>query len=353
MWVLNNTTPMAAERAWVRDKDGAEVWLVAVKGTFDILPDGSTVLSEEQEDVAIAPEFTGDPQCSSLRFDTDLPHRKAATDVLVQGHVYAPNGKSATRVSAGIKVGPINKILHVSGDRTWELSAGNVSASDPVPFNKIRISYERAYGGLDVTSDDPMKHDWDKRNPAGCGFALRDRRLLGQPVPNFEDPKLLIRRAPKKSVPVGFGPIAGHWSPRVELTGTYDDQWERTRQPLLAEDFDERYYQCAPVDQQVPGYLKGGEDVILVNLSAGGRIRFKLPRLSVGFTTQFDDGTSEQHRGDLHTVILMPDVPKVSMVWHSHLECHHKVLKLNNTQIRTKERLFVFDRDDRQLAEAS
>ncbi len=39
--MLNNKTPFAAERSWVRDRNGAEVWLVAVKGTFNILPDGT------------------------------------------------------------------------------------------------------------------------------------------------------------------------------------------------------------------------------------------------------------------------------------------------------------------------
>ena len=42
MWQIDNRTPFAAERGWVRDRDGAEVWLVAVKCTFDILPDGTT-----------------------------------------------------------------------------------------------------------------------------------------------------------------------------------------------------------------------------------------------------------------------------------------------------------------------
>jgi len=76
MWTLTNNTPFAAERTWVRDKNGAEVWLVAVKGTFSIEPDGSIQLAEEQEEVNIAPKFRGDPQSASLLYDTDLPHTK-------------------------------------------------------------------------------------------------------------------------------------------------------------------------------------------------------------------------------------------------------------------------------------
>ena len=45
MWQVDNRTPFAVERGWVRDQRGAEVWLIGVKCTFDIKPDGSTVVS--------------------------------------------------------------------------------------------------------------------------------------------------------------------------------------------------------------------------------------------------------------------------------------------------------------------
>ena len=51
MWQVDNRTPFAAERGWVRDRNGTEVWLVTVKCTFDIKPDGSTEVSEEQPPV--------------------------------------------------------------------------------------------------------------------------------------------------------------------------------------------------------------------------------------------------------------------------------------------------------------
>ena len=337
MWMLNNQTPFAAERSWVRDKNGAEVWLVAVKGTFNILPDGTTTLAEQQEEVVIAPEFSGDPQSSSLLNDTDLPHKKLATDVLVQGHAYAPKGQPVTQLSVGLKVANIQKILHITGDRYWQDSLIGVSISDPQAFVKMPLTYERAFGGMDLTDEDANKHDWDVRNPAGCGFATKAAHLIGKLVPNIEDPNALINNWKQRPTPAGFGPIAGHWSPRVEMAGTYDENWEKTRQPLLAEDFDERYFQSVLEDQQIPGYLKGGEQIQLFNLNSDGKLQFKLPRIFLGFTTNFFDGSREDHRAVLHTVILKPDAPKVVMVWHTHLPCHHKVLKLNNTTIRLKQ----------------
>ena len=341
MWALNNQTPFAAERTWTRDKNGAEVWLIAVKGTFDINIDGSLTLADEQEEVIMAPEFNGDPLATSLRYDTDLPHKKLATDVLISGHAYAPQGKPVTKLLVGLRLANIEKVLHVTGDRTWVNSLLGISMSDPQPFTTMPITYERAFGGMDLSNTDPTKHDWDVRNPAGSGFAKDKNHLIGKPVPNIEDRKSLITHWKQKPEPVGFSPIAGHWSPRTKLAGTYDEKWEKTRQPLLAEDFDEAYYQCAPVDQQVKGHLKGGELVELKNLSPSGRLQFRIPRISLSFTTNFDGSSSEQHRATLHTVHIKPDIPQVVCVWHTHLECHHKVLKLTDTRIRLKERILL------------
>jgi hypothetical protein len=41
-------------------------------------------------------------------------------------------------------------------------------------------------------------------------------------------------------------------------------------------------------------------------------------------------------RPKLHTVILEPDCPRVSLVWHSALPCHPKVYKLEKTRIFEK-----------------
>jgi len=67
MWQVDNRTPFAAERAWVRDRNGAEVWLVAVKCTFTIEPDGTTAVAEEQPPVRRIPEHHGEPGRSSLK----------------------------------------------------------------------------------------------------------------------------------------------------------------------------------------------------------------------------------------------------------------------------------------------
>src|SRR3977135_2405519 len=98
MWQVDNRTPFAAERGWVRDRNGAEVWLVAVKCTFDIRSDGSTQVSEEQPQVLRVPEYTGEPGKSSMKYEADLVLTKTTTDVTAVGHAYAPGGRPVTEI---------------------------------------------------------------------------------------------------------------------------------------------------------------------------------------------------------------------------------------------------------------
>lgn len=335
MWQVDNKTPFAAERGWVRDRDGAEIWLVAVKCTFDIKPDGSTQVSEQQPPVLRIPEYYGEPGKSSIKYEADLIQTKKTTDILVVGHAYAPPGQAVTKLDVGVRVGPVKKILRVFGDRQW----GVLGPTDPKPFTKMPLIYERAFGGVDTKSAHPER-DWEWRNPVGCGFAVKKAHLDGAPVPNVESADRLIRSWHTRPAPAGFGAIGSHWQPRASFAGTYGDKWLKTRQPLLPEDFDERFFQCAPLDQQAPQFLMGGEPVALLNLSPTGSLHFALPKLYLGFETRFYDGSREIHKArKLHSVILEPDFPRVSLVWHSALPCHFKVQKLERTIVTLKTNL--------------
>jgi hypothetical protein len=239
----------------------------------------------------------------------------------------------------------IDKTLRIIGDRCWENSALGVRLSKPAPFTRMPIQYERAYGGTDKTSADPKEHDWEVRNPVGVGFATRAEHLLGKIGPNVEDPSAPMNGWRSRPRPAGFGPIPGHWAPRTQYVGTYDDRWKQERFPLYPLDFSEQFYQCAPEDQQVPGFLKGGESAELTNLTPGGALRFRLPRVTLAFTTAFGGRDLQHHRAHLHTVVLEPDEPRLQMVWHTNLPCHFKVLKLLHTTIRIKRRLQVSPKD--------
>jgi hypothetical protein len=199
------------------------------------------------------------------------------------------------------------------------------------------LVYERAFGGVDRKSENPDR-DFFWSNPVGTGFGLKLESVVGTALPNIEYTDQLITRWDARPRPAGFGAIACHWQPRAEFTGTYDDAWMKERQPLLPNDFDDRFYLSAPQDQQSPHHLRGGEPSVLLGLTIAGDLRFFLPKVFLGFETRFYGGASEVHKSrTLHTVILEPDVPRVSLVWHTALPCHFEVHKLQRTIVSVRE----------------
>jgi hypothetical protein len=107
---------------------------------------------------------------------------------------------------------------------------------------------------------------------------------------------------------------------------------------LPPSDFDDRFFQYAPDDQQAPAFLRGGEAVLLRGLAPQHELRTVLPRLFLRLETRFYTGERVVHEPPaLHAVILEPDFPRLSLVWHSALPCHFKVHKLDTTTIRVKQ----------------
>lgn len=314
MWGLNNQTPYAAERTWVRDKTGHHHWVVAVKGTFVVAPSGELHLADEQMPPVMVPEYFGEPGSSSLRFECDLVLGKATTDVVVNAFAYAPQGKPATSVPVGLRIGPIQKTLLVYGPRVYYNGVGGLTMTAPQPFDRCPIRYEEAYGGSDVSDPDPRRQRIDLRNPVGKGIKVRAADLVNTPAHRIEYPQ----GDASKLGPAGFGALASHWSPRRELAGTYDAAWLKHTKPLLPTDYDERFTLCAPLDQRAPAYFQGGEPVQLVNMTPGGMMHTALPRVELVHITRIK-GRRQQHRSKLVTVILEPEQRHLMLVWHTSL----------------------------------
>jgi hypothetical protein len=324
MWAIENHTRFEVQRAFVRGRDGAEIWLIAVRATFDISAGGECSVADQQEPVALVPQYLGKPGQSSLRCDTDMVRTKPGTDVLVNASAYAPLGKGVTEVPVSLSVGPIRKTLIIKGNRLWTRGYSGLVPSKPEPFSKLPILYERAYGGFE--------HGGADQNPVGVGMNATEGTIL----PNVEYPNELSSQAKGRARPAGLGAVACSWMPRRKLAGTYDERWQRERQPLVPTDFSDEYFYSAPEDQRVPGYLRGGERVELINLTPDGRLTFLLPRVALGFRTMIGH-KFVHHRGQLHTVLIEPDLYRLVMVWHSALPCHHDLYSLKQTTVFEKE----------------
>lgn len=334
MWAIENQTPFAAERTFVRDRDGSEIWLVAVRATFTISPDGTLRVAKEQDPVAQAPKYLGKPGKSSLRCDTDLPRTKPGTDVLINGTAYVPNGKPQTEIEAGFRVGDLQKKLFVSGPTVWEKSMGFTVPGAPNRSLKCRSHMSEHLAARRTR----RRHPRCIRilNPIRWVSGLMRRLERHFPVYVIQDHELKSLRR------IGLLPVSAlvgcSWTPRRKLAGTYDEKWQNERQPLLPDDFSDDHFFSAPQDQQVRGYLRGGEEVELSNMTPKGSMKFLLPKFSFGFRTSIDGGV-EHHRGNLHTVLIEPDQHRVIMVWHTALPCHHTLYTLKRTVVFQKTNL--------------
>jgi hypothetical protein len=315
MWSIRNETAYAADRTWVRDPNGRHHWLVVVKATFSFDAKGTLTLGDEQLPPLAVPEYFGDPAHSSLRYDADLIGPKPGTDVIVNGQAHAPGARPTREVVVGLAIGSLQKTLLVRGPSHYVYGATGLRVSEPEPFLTRPIRYEHAYGGSDLSGDEPRRHRHDIRNPVGVGVAQRETDLHGRPAPTIFHP----RGDPAKLGPAGFGPIASHWSPRRELAGTYDRRWFETKRPLLPDDYDSAHTMCSPLDQRTPTRLQGHEGITLLNLSATGTLSLLLPRIAFRASTQISRRTVE-HAFELSTVVIEPDEQRMIMVWQSSLE---------------------------------
>jgi hypothetical protein len=181
-----------------------------------------------------------------------------------------------------------------------------MSPSSPKPFDKMPIVYERAFGGM--TADAA-----EMRNLVGVGFRGASPRNpdIQTEVPNIEYHNRRMLSKSDTPDPAGLNVIGRGWMPRIRYAGTFDKQWQERRWPLLPADFDSRYNQCAPIDQQSRS-LRGGEAARLVNLTGDGEWQFRLPVLNIPMLSLYADGQTESTLR-LDTVLIEPDVKRVTM----------------------------------------
>lgn len=318
---LVNESPFAAQELFLADEEGRDLLAVVVKATYAIRPGEPLELAEDQVPVDLTGTHYGDPAESSARFEPEVAFFKPATDVVLVGHAY-PDRLRARHVDVGFQVGPIKKAVRVFGDRRWISSMGFERVSEPASFERIPLQWERAFGGWDRTSGDPSEHRVEKRNPVGVGF--RDNvlgvRMEGTPLPNLEDPRVPIRNPADKPSPVGFGFTGPHWEPRVRYAGTYDEAWQKSRMPLLPEDFDRRFFNAAPPDQITPRYLRGDEPVGVANASPVPWLSLRLPGEPPPRVSVVQRGEHDLHlTPNLDTVILDTDAMHVLLLWRTHV----------------------------------
>ena len=181
---------------------------------------------------------------SGYTLDAALP--KPHAEFLVSAHAYGKYGQRSHACHVGIRFAGIDKQLRVSGDRYW--TSGTSRASDEAtaaePFESLPIDWPLAYGGAGYAD-----------NPRGWGFARRIRR--SRDAAATAQYRVCGRSDPPPRTAHRAGQLhtdrAGLAATQRAL-GQFDQSWRETDCPGFPRTMDRRYFNVAPLDQQLSAH---------------------------------------------------------------------------------------------------
>jgi hypothetical protein len=318
---LLNPANLPAQHTLGLKPDGRELLVVAVKATYLFPPSDSPpetlaqlATPDQQVPLVMADTFTGEPGLSAPIYESDFAYHKPKCDIILHGSAYAPQAVPDVRIPVTLEVGAMKKSFDVLGERIWKKSLFGLTTPAPQRAIVIPFSYDTAFGGTEY--DDPKKRRACITNPVGRGFARGRDIYFGKPFPNTCETDKLITSPSGKHRPMSFGPIGRSWEPRLKYTGTYDENWMKNVRPFLPDDFDERYFQCAPPDQQTD-YLKGGERITLRNLTSQNLTTFTLPPLDMPVAFYPKGGDETETHATADTLCIEPDLRRLTVTWRA------------------------------------
>lgn len=322
------------------DAAAHEHLVVIAKASWRIPEPGQRPTPLPPTPLAATDEYVGEPGESAMRYGCDFVRFKPRCDLLFDASAHSPDGRPVTELGVGWRVGSVQKTLKVTGPRTWQQRFG-LTLSKPQPFTQLPLHYGLAFGGT-RHYDRGRGRDKDTlcealpSNPDGIGWAGEHTlgQMSGQPAPCLEAPDKPVRRPDDAREPIAFSAIGRHWAPRKDYAGTYDERWRAEVFPFLPEDFDERYHQCAPVDQQID-YPKGGEEVVLLHMMPGrAQVRFTLPRFDhLKMRILRRDYTTENPVPVVDTLYVEPDAGRFSAIWRASVPIRRRLQEFDTLAV--------------------
>jgi hypothetical protein len=352
--IVDNGTPFAVEPLFLADEEGRPLLVPIVKGTWSITARGLALsalsalpalpeLADEQVAVKLAGELSREARASrssaaapraaqaaagddadaaqpaaSYRYEPECAFIKLATDVVLTGSACASH-PGTTELLVAFQVGALRKGVRVVGDRAFYKAVGGVGMTKPLPFERLPLVWERAFGGWDRSHPDEAKHELEPRNPVGVGFRAKGSRFEeGLRCPNLEDPARPLRGFGDRPPPCATGFVSPDFQPRAGFAGTYDDAWQKQRAPLLPRDFDRRFFNAAPPGLIAAGYLRGDEQVAATGVTPSGGVAFRLPGVAPPQLRVEHAGRADLRPAmRLDTVIVDTDAGRLFLLWRA------------------------------------
>ncbi len=336
---IMNGSPFVVDASQASDKEGNLYAVLVAKGSYGIpADDGQPLVAlkpEEQEAIHVEDIYAGDVGLSDPLFENDWAFRKQRCDIILKANAHAP--REATLLQAGFRVASCEKVVTVTGYRQWQKGFWGIKTGELVPFFTMPITYSRSYGGQwPEQEEDNLASICHRENPIGCGFVDKERRaqLAGEIMPNIGPANFSSDDFAKPYPPTAFGPIARNWLPRSDYAGTYDQAWQDDVFPLWPQDFDERFFQCAPEDQQID-FPTGGEPVTLWHLHPNRpKITFTLPSsLQLPTVALLNNDAPTVLEPVVDTIAIDVEAERVTLVWRAQLPLKRNLREIHSLAV--------------------
>jgi hypothetical protein len=353
--------------------DAGRPWIHAIFGAeYDIDPRGEPL--ERAPTYALVEEclyytdldYPGRYRPSLLCRDIEALPRLRGTDVVVQGVWRSDKrvSRAACRLTCRGAVS-FSSTIALFGDRYVERGRTGVALTAPDSFTELPLRLDRAYGGTDERaaehSPDPDEEalrglisDEEffqsstysyPRNPAGRGYLVDSRGLIGAPLPNLEwpDDLLTVDRmvAPleqwgARPTPACFDFTPHAFFPRVAFFGaappTHDGRLpavERDLEILPADLYDrpvferpsDAYFQSAQ-PHLWRHRLRGDEALTITGASRDGRDAVvRLPGVVPYTSIAIGRRAPEASPASLDLVLIQTETSRLTMIWRSSSPC--------------------------------
>ena len=284
---------------------------IVIRATFRIMGNALEVAAA-QHPVRLADQFYGDPLTSSLRAASDLAIYKPRGDVVFIDPI-ARSTSLAPMPHWSVSVRVSDKVdceFTISGVTKWRRRFGIWQLSPPKPCRRVPIFYELSAGSA---ADNPS-------SKVTCP-AKRQTKMVANGPRVFSN---TVRGGPDWNSPklTGLGPLAPHWKSRLTFAGTYNDVWTSLKWPLLPDDFNYEFFNCAHPDLRANSFFDGNEVVSIAGMCRSGLRQFQLPALpNPGIAMSATNSLNRYYATcNLDTIEIDMNREEVSLIWRSAFE---------------------------------
>ncbi|MBW2456061.1 MAG: DUF2169 domain-containing protein [Deltaproteobacteria bacterium] len=268
-----------ASMPW-RIGDSSWVLTVVCKLSLQLEP-GEAQLAKRHEPIYEAEVYPDNNLGLSPLAPADLVPSRPQVDVMVVGDVYAPRGTPVPSLTARLSLATIDKTLLVEAEETGE------------PFATASLSYEHA-----EYPDNPVRGAAKAAGATHRVVSVDDELVTGLSS-------------------LGFGPLASHWNDRDRLLKGRPAPKLTDPHGVceLPEDFDLKFFNAAPPDQQLPE-LSPSATIVLENLHPKHPVlRCRLPNVAPQVFVERKKGRRVEKDAELAGVWIDSSRSVVALTW--------------------------------------